>query len=256
MRIMPTPCESSAPVLLRRASGIATLDAALGGGLAYGRLHEIYADDPAEAGAATGFALALATAMGDGARAALWLRARQAVRQGGICRADGWADLGGAPGGGLIGVVPDAIALLRAAADALRCGALGAVIVESWGKMRELDLTASRRLALAAEKSGVPLFVLRIAAEPVPSAAQTRWQVAAAPSAPLPARAPGWPTFDITLLRQRAGPCGLDWRVEWNRDRHIFQEAPLSGAVVPPVADRPLAQPGPGAGHPRDRHAA
>ena len=261
MRIMPNPGDSISPPARRRASGIGSLDAALGGGLAYGRVHEIYADDPAEAGAATGFALALAATMnGSGGGGAgggvLWLRARQAVRQGGICRADGWADLGGAPGGGLIGVVPDAIALLRAAADALRCAALGAVIVESWGRMRELDLTASRRLALAAEASGVPLFVLRIAAAPVPSAAQTRWQVAAAPSAPLPARAPGWPTFDITLLRQRAGPSGLDWRVEWNRDRHIFQEASLSGAVVSPVADRPLAQPGPGAGHTGGRYAA
>jgi protein ImuA len=133
------------------------------------------------------------------------------------------------------------MALLRATVDALRCPALGVVIAESWGSMRELDLTASRRLALAAEKSGVTLLLLCLNAEPVPSAAQTRWEVASAPSQALPGHAPGAPVFDITLLRQKSGPCGMNWRLEWDRDRRIFREAPLSGRVVPVPADRPAA---------------
>ena len=76
---------------------------------------------------------------------------------------------------------PDAKALLEGAADAARCPGLGALIVECWGKCPALDLTASRRLALAAEQSGVTLLLLRLEAEPVPSAADTRWAVSAAP---------------------------------------------------------------------------
>ena len=234
--------ESVMPVTAsRRAFGIASLDAALEGGLARGRIHEVYAAEVDDAPATAGFAVAVAAGMADAGRTVLWLRMRGAARLGGVMQANGWAELGGAPQQGLVGVAPDAVALLRAAVDALRCAALGVVIVESWGAMRELDLTASRRLALAAERSGIPLLLLRMDAMPVPSAAQTRWQVAAAPSRALPGRAPGGPAFNVTLLRQRSGPCGLDWRLEWDRDRRIFSETPLSGAVVPIPALRTAA---------------
>lgn len=235
MRIVPTPArERTMPVALsRRVLGIASLDAALGGGLARGRVHEVYAAEGDDAASAAGFSVGMAmTAIDRPDLPVLWLRMQRAARLGGVVQASGWAELGGAPGHGLVGMVPDALGLLRAAVDALRCPGLGAVIVESWGAMRELDLTASRRLALAAEKSGVPLLLLRIEAEPVPSAAQTRWQVAAAPSQALPGNAPGNPVFNVTLLRQRSGPCGLSWRLEWDRDRCLFSEAALSGAVA------------------------
>ncbi|MBS0483049.1 MAG: hypothetical protein JSR96_13075 [Proteobacteria bacterium] len=242
MRIVPAfsndrPC----PEPRRWASGVASLDAALSGGLAQGCVHEIYAAQPGDAAAAAGFVLAVATGMGGRDKAVLWLRLHRSMRMAGVLQGNGWAELGGLPDNGLLGVVDDVRTLLRTAGDALRCASLGAVIVEGWGAMRELDLTASRRLVLAAEKSGVPLLLLRIDAVPVPSAGRTRWQVAAAPSRALPGNAPGWPAFAVTLLRQRSGPCGLDWRLEWNRDRCQFDEAPLSGAVVSLSAGRAAA---------------
>jgi protein ImuA len=258
MRITSKLIESSiVPKRVARLwpSGIASLDAALAGGLAYGRVHEVYAAEADDASAAAGFVVALATGMGttgmeaiegDGARTALWLRSERCVRRGGILNASGWAEMGAAPEQYLFGVVADAQMLLRAAVDALRSSALAAVVVESWGRMAELDLTASRRLALAAEKSGVPLFLLRIDAAPIASAAQTRWQVASAPSHALPGHAPGWATFDIELLRQRSGPSGLRWRLEWDRDQHIFRDAAISGAVVPVPFRRPTAETGTG----------
>jgi protein ImuA len=243
MRIVPALTRPGAAATLLRcwASGVAGLDAALGGGLAYGRVHEIYAADAGDGAAAAGFAMAAATGMAGGDGTILWLRTRRAAALGGAAQGDGWADLGGQPGHGLISIVPDALALLRTAVDGVRCGAIGAVIAEEQGAMREWDLTASRRLALAAEKSGVPLFLLRIDAAPVPSATHTRWQVAAAPSHPLPGNAPGLPTFAISLLRQRSGPGGLDWQLEWDRDQCLFRDAALSGAVAPLPARRPAA---------------
>ncbi|MCY1672589.1 hypothetical protein OVA07_16435 [Novosphingobium sp. SL115] len=237
--------ESAEPLEACRCPfGIASLDAALGGGLARGRVHEFYATEGDDAASAAGFVVSVATGMTASGGTVLWLRAQRAARMSGVLQAHGWTELGGTPGRELVGVMPDSMSLLRAAVDALRCAALGAVIMEGWGVMRELDLTASRRLALAAEKSGVPLLLLRHEATPVPSAAQTRWRVAAAPSHALPGNAPGGPTFDVTLLRQRSGPCGLDWRLEWDRDRRMFREAALSGAVVSPPAHRPAADSG------------
>ena len=249
MRVVPPPVPDEAvpapgpcPGFGRAALQIASLDRALGGGLARGRVHEIYAAEPDDGVAAIGFCAALASGLSErGRHPALWLRSARATRLGGVLQARGWAELGGAPAQALLGTVPDAMALLRAAVDALRCPALGVVIVESWGALRELDLTASRRLALAAEKSGVTLLLLRLDAAPVPSAAQTRWEVAPAPSQALPGHAPGAPAFDITLLRQKSGPCGMSWRLEWDRDRRIFREAPLPGLVVSVPADRPVA---------------
>ena len=234
MRIVPAlMCEDSPlPGIVRYPFGVPSIDQALGGGLGCGQVHEIFPADSDDAAGAAAFAMALATRMAAPGQALLWLRTRQAARSGGVVQASGWAELGGIPDDGIVAVVPDDLALLRAAVDGLRCGALGAVIVESRGPLRELDLTASRRLTLAAERSGVPLFLLRMDAKPAPSAAQTRWQVACAPSCPLPGNAPGAPAFDVTLLRQKSGPSGLDWRLEWDRDQRMFREAPIPGSLV------------------------
>lgn len=244
LRVGAQPVRSRAAQGLRRwASGVASLDAALAGGLAYGRVHEFYAGEGADAPAAAGFALALLTAMAGAADgcSALWLRSRRAVRQAGVVQANGWAELGGRPEDCLFAMIADAKDLLKAAVDGLRSGALGAVVVETQGNLPELDLTASRRLALAAEKSGTTLFLLRSGAEPVPSAAETRWRVAAAPSHALPANAPGAPVFAIELLRQRSGPSGLSWQLEWNRDRRIFTEAASGDLVSVPRRGSPAA---------------
>jgi protein ImuA len=231
---------------VRWATGIAALDAIMGGGKNHGRVHEFYATEQEDAAAIAGFAAALAIGMTSNTHPALWLRSRRAVTAGGVLQGEGWAELGGATDACIFGLFSDSMNLLRAAVDALRCGGLGVVIIESWGGMAELDLTASRRFALAAEKSAVPLLLLRIDATPSPSAAQTRWQVTSAPSHALPGNAPGMPTFDIELLRQRSGPFGMRWRLEWDRDQRIFRDAALSGAVVPVPSVRPAADTGTG----------
>src|SRR3546814_1847739 len=91
--------------------------------------------------------------------------------------------------------------LLACAKDAIRCAGSAAVIVESWGRFPLLDLTAGRRLALGARDAGTSLLMLRLNAAPVPSVAETRWSVAAAPSRALEADAPGAPALDRKSTR-------------------------------------------------------
>jgi protein ImuA len=234
-------CQHPAEAARRATLGHGAIDDALGGGLMAGRLHEIFADEAADASSAAGFALMLATRLMRGRGAMLWLRADEAEARAGRLHMPGLAELGVDPGAFILGLLPDALALLRAAAEAVRCPDIAVVVIELWRMPRSLDLTASRRLAVAAEKSGVTALLLRADAEPTPSAAQTRWGIGSAASAPLEANAPGPTALDIRLLRQRAGAAGARWRVEWDRDRLSFREPPLSGHVVPLPAGRSAA---------------
>jgi protein ImuA len=240
------------------------IDAALGGGLARGRVHEVFAAQAEDAGCAAGFVAGLALRLGLRVGGTLvWLREIQAEKQGGRLHAPGLVEIGLDPARVIIGVLPDPLSVLRAAADVVRCPEVGVAVIELWREPRLLDLTASRRLALAAETSGVTVIALRIAASPSPSAAQTRWQVSAAPSLPMEANAPGYPAWRVELLRQRGRPSGGDWRVEWNREQACFADAygdidtgqfpaiaaASSGAVLPFSAGRPVDA------SPRLRHA-
>lgn len=220
--------------------GVEAVDVALGGGLRRGCLHEAYAPGVEDATSAVAFLAMLAVRASQPGQQIVWLREERAARRGGITYAPGLAELGIDPGQCLFIMASDIPALLRASIDAVRSRDVGAAIVETHGRVPQIDLTASRRFALAAEKSGATFLLLRSAIEPVPSAADTRWQVESAPSALMEADAPGAPTFDLGLLRRRGGPSGMRWRLEWNRDQRIFAEAPLSGAMVPVPARRPV----------------
>ncbi|MEX0341550.1 MAG: hypothetical protein AB3N06_03100, partial [Erythrobacter sp.] len=101
---------------------------------------------------------------------------------------------------------------LFALEEGLRCRDLAFVVGEIAGNPRPLDFTASRRLTLASEKHGVPLFLVRIDAARDLSSARMRWEVASAPS-PHPrwnAHAPGAPRWQAELFRARAHAPG-EW---------------------------------------------
>lgn len=265
-----------APAAVGQVSfGAPTLDGALGGGIARAALHEVYAPGTADLVAATGFAVGLAIRAA-GPRPILWVRQDVVDAETGRLHPPGLTELGLDPGRVLLVRARDAEGVLRAGSEAARCPALGAVLIEPWGEPRRLDLTASRRLSLAAEGSGATTLLLRAAISPQPSAARTRWQVAALPSRALEANAPGDPAFSVRLLRHRGGVSEREWHVEWSRDRQSFQEgqyfqendardrqtaigrpgradqhraspdvAPLSRDVVSFPADRPAAAGGP-----------
>ncbi|HXS41917.1 MAG TPA: damage-inducible protein [Stellaceae bacterium] len=190
--------------------GVPALDERLPqGGLACGALHEIGGNG---FGAVHGAAAALFTA-GMLARLSgpiFWCLSRRDLF------APALAGVGLHPDRVVYAEAKDDAAVLLCMEEALRHAGLAAVV----GEVSRLSMTASRRLQLAAEASGVTAFVLRrwrsvAAAEEFArtTAATTRWRIAAAPSSPLPVPGIGRPRWIVELIRSRAGECGI-WEME------------------------------------------
>ena len=176
-------------------------------------LSELFAASPRDGGT-TGLLLALLDrAMPDQRRPLLWVQERMAILEGGRIYPPGLGPENLMPA--LIHVeAPNARVALWAMEEGLRCAALGGVIGELWGDPRALDFTATRRLAVAAERSGVPVWLVRMGGNANLSGARMRWRVASAPSQknPFDPRAPGAPAWDAELFRARGFAPGR-WEV-------------------------------------------
>jgi protein ImuA len=132
----------------------------------------------------------------------LWVQERMAILEAGRVHAAGLGPLGP----NLIHVeARDAKAALWAMEEGLRCESLGGVIGDLWGDPQALDFTATRRLAVAAERTGVACWLIRLQGTANLSGARERWRLASAPSAPHPfdPKAPGSPRWAAELFRSR-----------------------------------------------------
>lgn len=214
------------------ALGLPEVDAVLPwGGLAQGCLHEVAAAPHADGvrdGAATAFsAMLLGRLTAEASKPALWI---------------GHGDMPYAPGIAALGLSPERLVMVRphraaqvlwALEEGVRCRALAGVLAEVW----DMDLTAARRLQLAAKASGVPALVLNYG--PANGAAVTRWRVGTSPSRGDPACGVGNWCWRVELLRCRGR--GVDaegrvaaWEVEWDEQARGLRLAAL-------VADRAVA---------------
>jgi protein ImuA len=223
--------------LNRVTLGHAGADVMLRGGLAIGAMHEVFSEGR-QSGTATGFIAGFAGRLA-ARRPLVWVRQDFSEIESGALSMNGLSELGLDPRRLVSVRAADVDAALRTAADALACDAVGAVVLEVWGEARQLDLVASRKLTLAAQASGVTCLVLRVAAAPSPSTAETRWIVRAAHSPPTSQLGPaaawgawGAPVFDAQLVRNRHGPVGR-WIMEWKCDECLFSEP---AAYPQPVA--------------------
>jgi protein ImuA len=233
-------------------SGLA-LDRLLHGGLARGALHEIVAAGPGDAGAACGFALALAARCVATARAPIvWILDEAAQRESGLPYAPGLAAHGLDPSLLILVRTRRPAETLWASEEALKCRGLAAVVTDLWAT-RHYDLVASRRLILAAARGGTPGFLVAGDAaghiEHLASAAHARFEVKGTASPPLASAAhriplPGPAAWAVRLARIRAGPEGLGgvdtdrfWPLVWDHTEARFCDAlPLPVPALP--ADR------------------
>lgn len=121
--------------------------------------------------------------------------------------------------------------LLRSAEEGLRCPPLAAVIAETG---RGIDLTASRRLQLAAQAGGATGFLLFMDGIDMqgPVSLSTAWDIEPAPAV---GSAAGIVAWHVRLNRCRNGRSG-EWMVSWNGQTHRLD-------LVPPAVDRPADSP-------------
>jgi protein ImuA len=215
--------------------GAETIDAALGGGLALGSLHELAPAGALHFGAAAGFALAFAARAGT-RKHTLWIQPDFAGTEMGALFGPGLTALGLPMERLLLLRVARAADVLWAMEEGLKSRVLSAVVAELTDDGACADLTATRRLALAARDGGGLGFLLRHRFSPEPSAAATRWDIAAAPSAPDAFGGLGRTAFTLSLLKNRRGPLGR-WTIEWDHHARVF--APLSVAMAEAALDRP-----------------
>ncbi|UGY09916.1 ImuA family protein [Phyllobacterium pellucidum] len=221
------------------AFGIETLDRMFRHGIERGAVHEVFAYEAGDAGAATGFVIALALRAASAQSLILWLEEDFAAQEHGFPYAPGLRHIGLDPQRLVIVRCATPQDVLKAAADSLGIRGTGAVIIAPWSNPKCLDLTASRKLLLSAQQTNVPAFLLRLGAQPAENAATTRWLIRSAASQSSGANAPGHPVFDATLIRNRQGMTG-HWILQWESEDHVFRQIePLSGNVVPAPAYRP-----------------
>lgn len=157
-------------------------------------------------------------------RAVLWVQTREAARLAGRpYRAGLPAELRHRVIHVLAAKPEDALFALE---EAVRCRDVAFVLGEVTGNPRALDFTASRRLTLAAERHGVPLYLVRLDAARDLSSARMRWEVASASSAPSEWNhvAPGVPAWHAELFRARAHAPG-NWRL-FERNSELVAERP------------------------------
>jgi protein ImuA len=216
----------------RIALGVPAIDATLGGGFAGGALHEVSAAQPLHFGAAAGFALALAARGRERHKQTLWIATDFSCLEAGALYGPGLDQFGLPAEQFLIARVPRPVDALFAMEEALKCRAVATVVAEL--NTDTGDLTATRRLLLAAREGGALGLLLRHKPTPQPSAAHTRWQVAAAPSEPDELGGLGPTTFALSLTRNRRGPSG-QWTVAWDHHEHAF--AALSRGVAETARD-------------------
>ena len=222
----------------RISLGCRSVDLLLKGGIRRGALHEIFAS-PGHEAAATGFALALALRI-SGSKRLLWIQRDFSALEHGELAATGLLEMGANPARVLLLRAAHDTDALRAAGDALSSAALGAVLIETSGEPRILDLVTSRRLTLASARLGVTALLLRFNADLEASAAETRWLVRGAGSS-FERENWGNPVFAADLVRNRHGGTG-HFVLEWNCDDNVFRErAADCGAVVSAPSDRPAA---------------
>jgi protein ImuA len=182
-------------------------------------LHELC---PAAAGAEAavlGFSLGLAASWA-GQAGVIWTGEDGVFSEDGAPYPPGLAQFGLDPSGLILIRAPKREECLWAAEQAL--SASGAVVICALsGRGRALDLKTTRRLLLFAERNHSRCLLVRPLAEA--SAAWTRWRVSPAQSQ-AEERELGAPAYALELMRNRAGPAGARFTIEWNAHARRFDD--------------------------------
>ena len=169
----------------------------------------------------------------------LVVREHSAAQEGGEIYGPGLEALGAPQSQVAFVRVADGAEVLRVTDEALKRRAAPVVLAELRRGASLADLSATRRLNLAAQRRGAFLFLITPDLLST-SAALTRWRVASTPSRAPPGRL-GPPAFRLSLVKNRLGRTG-EWFAEWSaRERRFSSAIPLASSVDAAPAHRSAA---------------
>lgn len=235
--------------------------------LSKGALHEVRGAAHPDRPAALGFLMALIarlqlveTQSGPlDTRPVLWCEQVSGTLDFGTLYGPGLASFGLDPARFIVARAKTTSELLWAMEEGVRCGVLSSVI-GLFGPRSALDLTASRRLQLAAERTGTTVFLLRQPSDSMVTVARTRWLIATRVSGSCHnpeevqvlrdtptnhlsqerfSNVIGLPRWQVTMEKCQSVPGGVSstrpgtWEMEWDYAAYRFR-------LVPPLVDRPV----------------
>lgn len=197
--------------------GIPEMDDAFPAGtFPLGAVHEFISNGHEDTAATLGFSSAIFASIAEKGGAILWITKTRSVFP---------------PGLRIYGLDPEKIIFVELSRDkevlwameeGLRTKGLAVVV----GEVSDADLTATRRLQLAVEESGVTGFLMRIDPRKTgTSSCFTTWKIESIPSQ-FDNGMPGiaFPCWKVALLKVRNGT-PKEWRVEWKGKKfHLVRE--------------------------------
>lgn len=221
-----TGCVTSAHTAKRWCFGIDEIDWRLPDGvLNFAGVHEIKPSHYSDIGAALGFTLRLIVRrLCVGSQGAvLWCGLERESHEIGMLHGPGLLQCGLDPSRLMIVQAAKGRDVLWAMEEGLKANTLAAVV----GLLPTADLTAARRLALAAQRGATPCLAITHHKTATMGVCLTRWRIARTQSGPHPfvAFSPGNPRWCVTLERVRHGGGGRSWVLEWCNDAYCFRLA-------------------------------
>lgn len=189
--------------------GIPALDRTAPEGMARS-LHMIETADATGDAAAAGFVVSILINLCSNHSPAVWIVQDLAAGEDGQLHGPGLCDMAIDPGALILVRARTPRDVLWAMEEALRSAAVSAVVGEMRNAGRQLDLTATRRLALASERGEVPAYIITSGPDREgATAARTRWRVSSAPGHA--SEAPGLlglPAWKLELKKNSRGARG------------------------------------------------
>jgi protein ImuA len=222
--------------VLRRGLQSCATHASFPYGLGQRGVHEVAEARFGDLAAVTGFALAASRQV---TGPILWISRQTLQMEHGITTEAGFLQQQPKAGLRLLVCPKNPLLALWTIEEAVRSKAVTLVIAE----LEEASFTATRRLMLASEQTGVPVILLMPHTREGSSAAEARWRVSARRSGPniYDPRAPGKARWQVVLERSRSAPGQIGRVQEWEYD-----DETLSLHLVPALAPGPLgARPSP-----------
>jgi len=200
-----------------------------------GHLHEAIPVSPGDEVKATAFLVGIVRKLSPSGGVILW------IEEGGFEHGELYT-----PGLASFGIDPASVILVQARKrlDALWAAEQGlkrqgtVVLLELGARGKTLDLTLTRRLALAAKAEGSTALLVRgdlVHAPRTPSAAWTRWQIARAPACNPHVGELSALAMTATLTRHREHAAGQRFFMEWISDERAFHIEALGGDLAAPA---------------------